>query len=499
MGKVKYIYGASIQGIQSFIFQTNELKDIVGGSELVENICTSLFLDNYRQQGQPLVNAAGNIKCIYDDIAECQKTVLEFPKAVMSKAPGITISQAVVKADEDELKTHFKQLMDTLESKLRIQRNKPAKSMTIGFMGVERSRKTGLPAICNEGNDFIDEGTLQKRRLSVGGEATRKLCEKSFGQNDLSVRNIALNIKDLTDKNDWIAIIHADGNGLGQVVAKVGGDEEGLRNFSKKLDEATEQAAHAAFKKVYTDTEYTQNSIIFPFRPVVLGGDDMTMICKASLALDYAKNYLEEFEKATKQKFGADNGLTACAGIAFIKSSYPFHYGYDLAEELCSQAKKISKSDFIQKDEKCAPSSIMFYKVQGSFIESYEDMLRKEKTPQEGHSFNFGPYFIHPTNTDEYLTVKDLEDNVAVLQGKEGNTAKTDIRKWMSAMHQDIEMAKQAASRSRFILSSEKLKHAFDKATTGIKRTLSKGEILYYPAADLLDLNTILNQTTKED
>ena len=38
MGKVKYIYGASIQGIQSFIFQTNELKDIVGASELVENI-----------------------------------------------------------------------------------------------------------------------------------------------------------------------------------------------------------------------------------------------------------------------------------------------------------------------------------------------------------------------------------------------------------------------------------------------------------------------------
>ena len=498
MGKVKYIYGASIQGIQSFIFQTNELKDIVGGSELVEIICTSLFLDKFLQHGQRLMNAAGNIKCIYNDMAECQKTILEFPKSIMTKAPGITISQAVVKTDEDELKFHFKELMDTLECKLRIQRNKPAKSMTIGFMGVERSRKTGLPAICKEGNDFIDEGTLQKRKLSVGGEATRKLCEKSFGQEVLS-GNIAFNIKDLTDKNDWIAIIHADGNGLGQVVAKVGGDEVGLRNFSIKLDEATKQAAHAAFKKVYTDEAYQQKSIIYPFRPVVLGGDDMTMICKASLAIDYTKVYLEEFERATEQKLGAGNGLTACAGIAFIKSSYPFHYGYDLAEELCSQAKKISKNDFIQKDEKNAPSSMMFYKVQGSFIESYEDMILKEKTPQEGHSFNFGPYFIHPTNTDEYWTVKDLEDNVATLQGRDGNTAKTDIRKWMSTMHQNTEMAKQAADRSRSILSSERLRNAFDKATTGISRTLSKGEVLYYPAADLLDLNTILNQITRED
>ena len=31
---------------------------------------------------------------------------------------------------------------------------------------------------------------------------------------------IAYDIEDITDKNDWIAIIHADGNGLGQVVQK---------------------------------------------------------------------------------------------------------------------------------------------------------------------------------------------------------------------------------------------------------------------------------------
>ncbi|MEG1545617.1 MAG: hypothetical protein RR371_00005, partial [Bacteroides sp.] len=41
--KNKYLYGAAVQGIQSFIFQTNELRDIVGASELVEQICTSLF------------------------------------------------------------------------------------------------------------------------------------------------------------------------------------------------------------------------------------------------------------------------------------------------------------------------------------------------------------------------------------------------------------------------------------------------------------------------
>lgn len=489
MEKNKYIYGASIQGIQGFIFSTNSLKDIVGGSELVEKICTTLFESNYLQGATRIINAAGNIKCVYDDLQECEKTVLEFPKTVMLAASGITISQAVVKVTEEELKTHFASCMDLLEKKLKIQRNKPARSITVGFMGVERSRTTGLPAITQESQEYLDEGTLKKRNLSIGGKATIALAEKSFGIKDLSLKKIALDIKDLTDNNDWIAIIHADGNGLGQILSKFNSSQKDFHDFSEKLNEATCQAARYAFQKVNPK----QNKKEIPFRPVVLGGDDMTMICKASLALDYVKVYLEEFENATRQKLGADNGLTACAGIAFIKSSYPFHYGYDLAETLCTQAKIVSKNPLIQKDAPVAPSSVMFYKVQGSFIESYPNMILKEKTPQKGLSFNFGPYFLH--QTEEYWTIEELEDTCSILNGKEGNTAKTSIRKWMTAMHQNTEMAKQAAARSYAMLSAS-TKQTFQKAITPQKRTLS--EDAFYPAADLLDLNTILTQKTKE-
>ena len=41
----KYLYGAAVQGIQNFIFQTNTLREIVGASELVEEICTKLFAE----------------------------------------------------------------------------------------------------------------------------------------------------------------------------------------------------------------------------------------------------------------------------------------------------------------------------------------------------------------------------------------------------------------------------------------------------------------------
>lgn len=98
----------------------------------------------------------------------------------MLAAPGITISQAVVKVTEKEFKANFASCMDQLEKKLKIQRNKPSKSMTVGFMGVERSRTTGLPAVTQESQEYLDEGTLKKRNLSIGGKATITLAERAL-------------------------------------------------------------------------------------------------------------------------------------------------------------------------------------------------------------------------------------------------------------------------------------------------------------------------------
>ena len=37
----KYLYGAAVQGIQGYIFQTNELQDIIGASAGTVNIGSS--------------------------------------------------------------------------------------------------------------------------------------------------------------------------------------------------------------------------------------------------------------------------------------------------------------------------------------------------------------------------------------------------------------------------------------------------------------------------
>ena len=59
---IKYLYGASVQGIQEFIFKTNQLQEIVGASEIVKSL-EKEFEDNYKAN-EVLLNAAGNIKAI---------------------------------------------------------------------------------------------------------------------------------------------------------------------------------------------------------------------------------------------------------------------------------------------------------------------------------------------------------------------------------------------------------------------------------------------------
>ena len=85
----KFLYGAAVQGIQSFIFQTNTLREIIGASELVEEICTKMFAEQLgisitelNKDKNAIINAAGNIKYIFDNEDKCNEVFREFPKRV---------------------------------------------------------------------------------------------------------------------------------------------------------------------------------------------------------------------------------------------------------------------------------------------------------------------------------------------------------------------------------------------------------------------------------
>lgn len=535
MIKEKYLYGASVQGIQSFIFQTNELKDIVGASELVEQICTDKFAksigkdsaDALKADPNAIMMAAGSIKYVFDssEKEKLEYLVLNFPRTIIESAPGIIISQAVVRysSDNDNEQTEdkaFESAINLLEMRLREQRNTPLRSSTIGMTGIMRSPKSGLPAVEFDEGEAIDLGTKQKRASSRKGNknSTKKLCEKSFGIPNLSHDRIAYDISDITDKNDWIAIIHADGNGLGQIVQKVGHLQQTFKEFSFLLNEATVAAANKAYNAV---ADWPEDAFI-PLRPIVLGGDDMTIICRADIAIKYTETFISEFEKETQKKLGSilkenkvfDDGadkLTACAGIAFIKSSYPFYYGYYLAEELCTQAKKEAKSI----NPLLAPSCLMFHKVQSSYVEDFSTITKRElNIPEEKESttqrisFKFGPYYIHKPQVcnkekywDSHWDVKMLNDTVDLFDSESYSPIKNHLREWISLLINNPGLADQKLKRLIRLWDSrirENESNSINKEILDfIKKVTTPNACGTIPVYDLLALHSVKSQITK--
>ncbi len=418
----RYLYGLSIHGIQSYIFSSNKLREIAGASELVEKICTDFFKDkvqNYNSENL-LMGAAGKVKYIFDDEVDCSEIVRNMPYWLSIFAPGISISQAVEIFEERDLV----KAMDTLERKLQIQRNIGGTQSRLGYTGVLNSRRTGLAAIQfdDRKGDFLDLETMRKL------EAVSMVNFKKMTKESIAVSRIPFELSDLKDKKSWIAVIHADGNGLGQLLQNLGATlcdsiqfqkvKSGYKQFSLAIEEATVGAIRSAYDLMKHN--WSEDEII-PIRPILIGGDDVTVIIRADLAVEFTHLFLSEFERASAktlaflEDYGVTdfkNGISACAGIAYVKHNYPFHYAVELADELCREAKNYVKSS-VPLNGTVPRSALSFFKVQDSFVDSIDELRKRTMTKTEVVDYRFGPYLVH--RTDTFPSSEDLLNQLSNL------------------------------------------------------------------------------------
>lgn len=457
----KYLYGASVQGIQDFITQTGRLKEIVGASEIVEMICTDLFFKEAKiDSNDPnlIRSAAGNIRFVFNDREGCARMVKYFPKAVMETAPGIRLSQAVVEFEQGGASRALRRI----EIELQVQRNRIPRPMEIGYMGLERSRRSGNVAVRFKENEAICSSIEKKIEASDKVRLLTSLTGLEVP--DRSKFEIQIDKMVLRDGNRWVAVVHADGNGMGAIIQKMGEQlehenndtrvQDVFREFSSTIDECTKKAVQSAFihvkEKFKLGDKSDKQKATYPIRPLVIGGDDLTVVMRADLAFDFTHEYLRAFEKETEERFsalfnkydlklGVEPRLTVCAGIAYVGDSYPFHYAAHLADELCKEAKKASK----KMDSTPAPSSLSFYKVQDSFIEPNIDdiRVRTQHTPN-GIRFDFGPYFLdemkgHPSIQDMQTQLKILEN----AEKGEASASLSKLRKWVTETYRNKESA----------------------------------------------------------
>ena len=166
----KYLYGASVQGIQDFIFKTNKLKEIIGASKIIEDMDSKDFQTEYNLKEKPekLLQAAGNIRLRFSNKEDLEKVVKNFSKDIMLKAYGITISQAVVADTNDYKKDSLE-----LEKKLKIQRNKVSIPLDFHFNILKQNPRTALPLVSND-KDKATEQKIERFQLFADKQKKRK-------------------------------------------------------------------------------------------------------------------------------------------------------------------------------------------------------------------------------------------------------------------------------------------------------------------------------------
>ena len=179
-----------------------------------------------------------------------------------------------------------------------------------------------------------------------------------------------------------VAVIHIDGNGVGGIMKELNDskdrvdpgvfkknilcdrdDPDALRRFLLAVNERLQNAVEHAFAAAWTridelshrdDNRAGREHAAIPVVPVILGGDDVTVITSGDYALPFAAAYLRYYEEATRNDpilryltppEGQDTGpMTAAAGVAIVKRNFPFHIAYELAEKLVERAKKVGKT-----------------------------------------------------------------------------------------------------------------------------------------------------------
>lgn len=409
----QYLYGASLQGLQEFIFKTNKLREIVGGSEIIKTFDEIDLKAEFHLSTEPdvILKAAGNLRVIFDNESDVKKVVKYLPKKILQSAYGVNLSQSVVVMSE------YKSASAKLEKNLKIARNKIALPLDTHLSICAINPRTGLSAIEKDGKEMLD--TSVKQKLQAFNEAVNK--NKALAQDINAIKN----------KKNKIAVIHIDGNGLGGIVRGLEKDE--MKAFSQKLDSATKEAYKQTLESIIDSNPTYQNAL----RDIILGGDDVTLICNANIALDLSEKFLENFELKT-QNIHKQSSLTACAGIAYCNEKFPFFYAVKLAEDLCAYAKKDAK----EINPKLPPSCLMFHNIQGSYVEGFSQFLDEELSINSVRC-DFGPYYLR--NIENKPSIRAFKS--LIQDFKKDNSPKGRLRDWLSSLQFNKEYAKAESIR----------------------------------------------------
>lgn len=388
------------KGIQRYIFGADRLRQVIGASDLIAGIARSggedvldPVFDAVGLQEPAMSRRAGAAFCTHANREALARFRRLWRIVAGALYPGLEFSDIEPAATAE---TDLEAARDAYSRLTAVRENSAAFLPPTGHPFVATNPRTGLLAVARPRqveNAFLDAvgaaAHVRGEALADGNAADRLTADflpeaeasahppyrfpRHFEPADATARNPAF---PFPGRDRRIGVIHADLSGLGQVIQSLMGRAKSSRDIfevATAIEKAIVAAARATCGAVLLPCSIDPSDKpdrfghllgrdrrnakkhsmrIVPARPVLLGGDDVTIIVRADIAISFAEHFLEGVEAQTEAAFKAlrtrfpvlPERLSACAGIAIVSAGHPFTVAERLAEGLCDSAKTRAKS-----------------------------------------------------------------------------------------------------------------------------------------------------------
>lgn len=381
-----------IRGIQSFIFRIPKLKYIIGGSALIDQFDRDTAPDLAENGVEYLYSGGGKgaYKCDDGAASELQKKLIaEAHEVGLDIRFGISedFTEASLKAVE-----LYPFVPQPLEGVPCPQSGLYPVSVAIEEHPVVRKRifHKGKPTFRH-----FDNRLAPRNVLIPGIDPEKHTFFRNVNANDCDdTESGRLGARALGGRNRW-AVICMDGNDMGSqfnamTELKDRPEEEmttWIREMSIALDECTEHATKAGIQRVVSEWAGTpdfnpkqeERQVVLPVRPIVVGGDDIIVICHVAHAMTFVKEAMREFrgksielqKEAGIELWPATGGkVSISAGVLYCPVTLPLHTAVNYAESLLASAKAEGRRKRSTNSAEPSPESIDWEQITDSIVDN---------------------------------------------------------------------------------------------------------------------------------
>lgn len=370
----------AVCGIYNYNDSENEpeyISEINKGKEFSQKAFERMMQDEKcaaRYAGEVVYEGGGNFFVLYKDKETCIEINKIFTRKLLKELYTLKVLCTYIELENGLV--NFIEDRKKLYEKHRISEAEESVICPVNTLPfVQVDEVTSLPLT------KYNENTRKK----VSTEAEAKLAKhldvynEKYGEKDLD--------KLVTRKGEesLLAVVYIDGNNMGAKVQNVLGTETSYDQCVKKLRETSE-----FIQKNYVEDRIKDIDQMLEEkakkgkkkagkRLVVFAGDEINLICNARDAYDIAKTYLKGLHQVSWKD--STEPCSACAGIAIFHSHAPYAQAYKIAEECCESGKTRMKKLEKAREKEGKSKEVCYIDVhycQKGIGMSLEDIREKE-------------------------------------------------------------------------------------------------------------------------